>query len=93
VVAKPGFSPEDEHVARLQSTFPDGIAAAEPAEQKLRCIADRERHNWEPGSEGFRTLIFVLVKAHAALRTVPIDDAEIGREGEAGDAGKLAGHI
>ena len=98
VIPQSRLAAEHEAIARLEQDLLHRILALQPAEQESRAVADREGDHRRTRCQRLRALVLVLVQPHPARRGVPIDDAEVGEEVEAGgtagpggDAGELGG--
>src|SRR5262245_29017420 len=80
VIAQPRGSAEDERVAGLQGDGIDGIAAPQAAEEKSRCVPERHGYDRVSGGKRCLALILVLMKPHAAVGVVVVEDTDVGVE-------------
>jgi hypothetical protein len=78
VIAQARRAAEDERIARLERDRLNWFFAFQPAEQKPRRVADRDRHNRDPRRDRSLPFVLVLMQSHPAVGIVVIEDAQVG---------------
>ena len=80
MISEPGGPAEDERVARFERNRLDRIAPASAAEQEPRGVAERNRHDREPGRQSRHRSRPCPGAAPSGLGVVVVEDAEVGVE-------------
>src|SRR6266850_6892746 len=70
VIPQPRGAAEHKGVARFEQQRLDRIAPLQPPEQEPGGIAQRDRHDGEPGVDRRTTFVLVLVQSHPAFGVV-----------------------